>query len=288
MSEETNNQIKTQATDKNKIFEAFKTEFASSVIPVLINSAKKEYQFREVSVKEQKALSKIMIQNENRKDIIYDTQCALINQLAIDKEFDIYRFTEFDRIKILMEIYSSNYTQNDIQFKCPECGAENLYKIDFDKISKKLDEFSLEDKTYSLEDNTRVYNFTLNYPLVYSVSTFYKDYLKQYKNINQKEKEILDNLGNIEYINMFVKGIEIINKTTQNRQSADLTLMSYTEIESLFSLFPQNIIFDEKTGLIQYITKEFIEKINGVFEYQKCIQCGHQTNEGVGSLMDFF
>lgn len=112
----------TPIKNNNTILENFKNEFASSVIPVYVNSLGKEVNFREVTVKEQKALSKTMIQNESRKDIVYDTQCALINQLCLDKDFDIYSVTEFDRIRILMEIYSSNYFQDTITYKCPECG----------------------------------------------------------------------------------------------------------------------------------------------------------------------
>jgi hypothetical protein len=206
----------------------------------------------------------------------------------LEDGFDVYTLTEFDRIRILMEIYSSNYIQNDIKFKCPECGVENSYRLDFEKIIRKLNEFDIEPKTYSMEDKVRVYNFTLNYPRVYNVSDFYKDYLKQYKNATQKEREVLDNMGNIEYINLFISEIEIINKQTQTRNKADLSLMSLNEIEQLFSLFPQNIMFDDKNGVIQHITKEFVDKINGVFQYEKCAQCGYQTQEGIGDLIDFF
>lgn len=278
----------TQAIDKNSIMNSFKQEFATSIIPIYVNSLKRTVNFREVSVKEQKALSKNMIQNESRKDIVYDTQCALINQLCLEDGFDIYKLTEFDRIRILMEIYSSNYIQNDIKFKCPDCGVENNYRIDFEKIIQKMNEFILEPKSYSLEDKVRMYNFTLNYPLVYNVSDFYKDYVKQYRTATQKEREILDNMGNIEYINLFISEIEIINKQSQSKNKADLTLMSLNEIEQLFSLFPQNVMFDEKTGVIQHITKEFLDKINAVFQYEKCAQCGYQTQEGVGDLIDFF
>ena len=286
-----NNEIVTQRTpsvDKNSIMNSFKQEFSTSVIPIYINSLKRTVNFREVSVKEQKSLSKTMIQNESRKDIVYDTQCALINQLCLEDGFDVYKLTEFDRIRILMEIYSSNYIQNDIKFKCPECGCENLYNIDFDKIIEKMNDFDLSPKTYSMEDRVRIYNFTLNYPLVYNVSEFYKDYLKQYKTASQKEREMLDNMGNIEYINLFISEIEIINKQSQTKNKADLTLMSLAEIEQLFSLFPQNIMFDDKNGVIQHITTEFIDKINKVFQYEKCAQCGYQTQEGVGDLIDFF
>lgn len=278
----------TSMKDKNSILNNFKGEFASSFIPIYINSLKREVKFREVSVKEQKSLSKTMIQNESRKDIIYDTQCALINELCLEDDFDVYKLTEFDRIRILMEIYSVNYIQNEVEFKCPECGMVNKYKIDFSKITSKMNDFDLVDKTFSVEDKVRVYNFTLNYPSVYNVSEFYRDYLKQYKDATQKEREMLDNLGNIEYINLFVKEIEIINKTTGNKQSADMTMMSLHEIEQLFELFPQNIIFDDKTGVLQHITKEFIEKISGIFEYEKCAKCGHKTQQGIGDLADFF
>jgi hypothetical protein len=187
-----------------------------------------------------------------------------------------------------MEIYSSNYIQNDIKFKCPECGCENVYRIDFEKIIAKMNDFDLTPKTYSMEDKVRVYNFKLNYPMVYNVSEFYKDYLKQYKTATQKEREMLDNMGNIEYINLFISEVEIINKQTQTKNKADLTLMSLAEIEQLFSLFPQNIMFDDKNGVIQHITNEFIDKINGIFQYEKCAQCGYQTQEGIGDLIDFF
>ena len=293
MSEVTNNSNEvaiqaTQAINKNSIMNSFKQEFATSVIPIHINSLNRTVNFREVSVKEQKALSKTMIQNESRKDIVYDTQCALINQLCLEDGFDVYKLTEFDRIRILMEIYSSNYIQNDIKFKCPECGCENVYRIDFEKIIAKMNDFDLTPKTYSMEDKVRVYNFKLNYPMVYNVSEFYKDYLKQYKTATQKEREMLDNMGNIEYINLFISEVEIINKQTQTKNKADLTLMSLAEIEQLFSLFPQNIMFDDKNGVIQHITNEFIDKINGIFQYEKCAQCGYQTQEGIGDLIDFF
>ena len=292
MSEVTNNNEsviqKTPSVNKDSIMNSFKEEFSTSIIPIYINSLKRTVNFREVSVKEQKTLSKTLIQNESRKDIVYDTQCALINKLCLEDGFDVYKLTEFDRIRILMEIYSSNYIQNDIKFKCPECGIENSYRIDFDAITVKMNEFNIEPKTYSIEDKVRIYNFTLNYPNVYNVSEFYKEYLKQYKTASQREREMLDNMGNIEYINLFITEVEIINKQTQTKNKADLTLMSLKEIEYLFSLFPQNIMFDDTTGVLQHITKEFIDKINSIFQYEKCAQCGYQTKEGIGDLIDFF
>lgn len=289
MAEENVQQDKVQAIDNNSVLNAFKQALGSQVMKVYVNSMKREVNFKEVSVVEQKTLSKTMIANEKRRDIIYDVQCSLINRLCLEEGFDIYRLTEFDRIRILMEIYQSNYFKNDITFKCPECGAENKYHLDFDSIIAKLNDFDLSDKVYNLEDKYRHYNFTLNYPYVRNVSNFYKSYNKKYAHTTQKEQEVLDSMGNIEYVNLFIKQIEMVNKDDpSNRQVADLTMMSYNQIEQLISILPQNIIFSDDNGVIKYITTEFIEKINKVFSYEKCAQCGAETNEGIGGIGDFF
>ena len=109
MSETTENNNITPTKNNNEVLNVFKNEFASTLIPVYVNSLKREVNFKEVTVIDQKALSKTMIQNENRKDIVYDTQCALINKVCAEEGFSIYNLTEFDRIRILMEIYSANY-----------------------------------------------------------------------------------------------------------------------------------------------------------------------------------
>lgn len=290
----------------NSILEAFKQEFSTTVHVVHVNSLGMDLKFKEVSVTEQKSLSKIMIENENRKDIVYDTQCALINKLCLDKipyeytdsesgekktgyrDFDIYELTEFDRIRILMEIYQNNYFHNDIEYTCKECGQKNTYKLEFSKIINKFNEFDLKDKTYYLEDSDHKYAFVLNYPSVRNVSSFYKNYMKQYKGISQKQREILDNLGNIEYINLFIKSIELTNKNTGKKQVADLTIMTYSDIEQLISMFPQNIVFSDEQGVLKHIATEFIEKINNVFAYEKCAFCGAETQQGIGGVMDFF
>ena len=288
MEDQINTESK-QQQDNNAIFNVFKNEFASTTNMVYVNSLEREVPFREVSVTEQKTLSKTMIENESRKDIGYDTQCALINRLCLEDGFDIYTLTEFDRIRILMEIYQNNYYKNEITWKCQECGAENLFVLDFKEVSRKFNSFDLSDKTYSVEDNVRVYNFTLNYPKVRNVSNFYKSYMKKYKGVGQKERDVLDNLGNLEYINLFIKQIEMVNKADpSNRQVADLTFMSYNQIEQLISLFPQNVIFGEEHGVIKQITTEFLEKLNNVFKYEKCKQCGAESQQGMGSVVDFF
>ena len=292
----------------NSILNVFKNEFSSTIHNIHINSLGIDVKFRDVSVTEQKSTSKIIIENENRKDIIYDTQCALLNRLCIDKipyeyedkktgeketrykNFDIYSLTEFDRVRIMMEIYQSNYFKDDVHYTCKECGVENIYHLDFSSIIQKLNEFDLKDIVCHLEDEKHIYNFTLNYPSVRNVSNFFKSYMRKYRNgVTQKQRDALDDLGNVEYIYLFIKSIELINKEDpENKKFADLTLMSYDEISELIDCFPQNIIFSEENGVLAYIAKELLQKINGVFAYEKCRNCGAETNQGIGSISDFF
>ena len=275
--------------DPNAIMNAFKKKFSTSVHYIRVNSLGREVQFRDVTTNEQKTLSKVSIENETRRDIIYDTQCQLINTLCLEDGFSVYKLTEFDRIRILMEIYQTNYFRNDITYKCKECGKENVYRLDFQKILDKFDKFDLSDMVFTTEDMNYTYKFTLNFPLVRTVSNFYKDYMKKYRGTDTLQRQVLDNLGNIDYINLFIKQVELIDKSdTNDRIVADLTLMTYTEVEKFIDQFPQNIIFSENGGVMNFITHNFIERLNQVFQYEKCEYCGAESNEGIGSLIDFF
>lgn len=333
------NSFDSTTKNANSILNAFSKKFATKVNAVYINSLKREVNFREVSVNEQKTLSKTMIGNENRKDLLYDTQCALINRLCLENDdstvkekariaakealpeaikenkvdlqtpegaafvsrftneyvkkyvsehsFNIYNLTEFDRLRILMEIYQNNYTNDEIKFKCENCGFENVYKVDFTPIIEKLNQIDLSDKTYTMEDSNFTYNFVLNYPIVRNVSEFYKMYMKQYKNSSSREKDVLNDLENIDYINLYIKQIEMIDKATGEKDVADLTIMTYSDTEKLMSMFPQNIIFGEDS-VLNYIAKNLILNINQAFyNTAKCVQCGTEAQVGTRNVSDF-
>ena len=57
---------------KDELLKVLKGDFASGVTKVYVNSLGKEVAFKEVTVTQQKSLSRIIIGNEQRKDIIYD------------------------------------------------------------------------------------------------------------------------------------------------------------------------------------------------------------------------
>lgn len=111
--------------DRLAALNAIKSKFISTVIKIYINSIDREVSFREITVAEQKKLARIMIDNENRKDIVYDAQCAILKQICLEDDFDIYDITEFDKIKLLLLLYQRNMVKHEISFVCPECHTEN-------------------------------------------------------------------------------------------------------------------------------------------------------------------
>jgi hypothetical protein len=72
---------------------------------VFLNSVGREFSFSEITVQDQKSLTRMMQGNKNRKDIVYDAQCALINKAAMDPDFDIYQLSDFDRTKLMIALY---------------------------------------------------------------------------------------------------------------------------------------------------------------------------------------
>ena len=168
MTEETKSLAGAAVESKESLINALKQDFATTVNKIYINSLKRDVGFREITVLEQKTLSRIMIDNESkgRKDVVYDAQCAIINKACLEPDFNIYKLSEFDRLKLLIALYQANMFKNDVEFTCEECGARNMYKLDFGMVLKRLDEVTLEEKSFDYENANFAYHFTVEYPSV--------------------------------------------------------------------------------------------------------------------------
>lgn len=107
MTEETKSPVGAAVESKESLINALKQDFATTVNKIYINSLKRDVGFREITVLEQKTLSRIMIDNESkgRKDVVYDAQCAIINKACLEPDFNIYKLSEFDRLKLLIALY---------------------------------------------------------------------------------------------------------------------------------------------------------------------------------------
>lgn len=176
-----------------------------------------------------------MIGNEQRKDIVYDAQCATINNAALAEGFDIYKLTEFDRLKILIALYQANMFSNDVSFTCKQCGAENKYKLDFDKTLAKLDEIGLEPKVFEHENKNFKFKFTIAYPLVRRISSFYKAYYLKNKVHSKRDVQVNDNISNMEYINLFISKIDLTVKSTGTTRAIDLSNYKASDVEDILA-----------------------------------------------------
>lgn len=274
-----------QMNSKNEIVNALRGKFGTSVNKVFINSIGEEVGFREITVAEQKTLSRIMMDNENRRDIVYDAQCAVINKVCLNEKFDIYEMTEFDKIKLQLALYQSNVAKNDVTFTCEECGTENTYKMDFGKTISKLDDFDLKEKVFKYEDHLSKYEFTIKYPSVKRVSQFYKSEIQKYKKSIDQDNTMSQ--INLDYINLFIDHIKLIPNDPGNEIDIDMSSMFVGDISDIMEEFPQAVVYSDN-GVVTFISKNMIESINESFESHKCLQCGHiQNDANVDSVTSF-
>lgn len=250
----------------------FKELFATGYTPVYINSLEKEVGFKEITVQQQKTLSRTMIGNENRKDIIYDAQCALINEAALMDGFDIYKYTELERLKLLIALYQANMFNNDVQFTCKQCGKDNKYKLNFDNVLMKLDKLDIVPKTFHYEKPAMNFDFTVEYPNVKLVSSFHKQYFAKHKNMTKKDVEVNDTMSNMEYINLFISGLRVSDKNGNVLKEASFKGFKPEDIEEILQCLPQDVLYTEN-GVLQYVTIEFLQKLNESFDKHQCIYC---------------
>jgi len=272
---------------KTDLMAALEHDFATSVNRIFINSLNREIGFREITVQEQKTLSRIMIDNEKRKDIVFDAQCALINKACLEPDsFDIYKCSEFDRLKLLMALYQANMYKNDVKFTCPSCGTENQYKLDFELVLHKLNQIELKEENFNYENKNWKYDFTLAYPSVKNVADFHKANVTKYRNANKQMVKSLDNISNIDYINLFIKSINLTNKTNGMTKNIVMSDYEIKDVEDIIAVFPQDVLYSDD-GVLQYIANNYIKKINDSFEEHTCFNCGEKYENDVNSAESF-
>lgn len=266
----------TTAADAKKLFDE---EFATSLTPVYISSLGKDFSFREITVMQQKSLSRIMVANENRKDVIYDAQCQLINQACADDGFSVYNVSEFDRLKLLIALYQANMFQREVKFTCSECGSVNAYRFDFDKVLAKLDAVDVADSEVSYRARTCEYRFTIGYPSVKTVSQFHKQYCAKNRITNKNQAKSFDNMSNMEYVNLYIQGVEMTNLASGRTKVIDFRQFSPADREEIIQMFPQDVLYAED-GVLKKVMEKYVKVINDSFERHKCVQCGHVNEEG--------
>lgn len=273
---------------KDELVKLLEQDFASGVTKIYVNSLGKEIAFKEITVTQQKTLSRIIVGNEQRKDIVYDAQCAVINNAALADGFDVYQLTEFDRLKILIALYQANMFSNDVKFTCKNCGQENTYKLNFDNVIAKLDEIGLAPKEFVHDSKSFKYTFTIAYPQVKRISQFYKSYYLKHKIQSKRDIQVNDNMSNMEYINLFISKLKLEVKATGTVRDIDFAKYKADAVEEILAAFPQDALYTDD-GVLNFIATEYLKKINDSFDKHQCFACGtiqeeENTNQAEGFL----
>ncbi len=274
---------KQEITSHLDIVNALKEEFSTSVNRIYIHTLDREVGFREVRVAEQKSLTKIMVENEDKEDVIYDTTLAMIKTLCLEEiDFDV--LTEFDRIKIMLELYQGNFFRNDIDYKCRSCGADNKFSIDFEGIINKMNETKFDDVIVKTEDADRIYEFIVNFPTIKRMANFMKDMVKS-RRLSKRDGHI--KLDKTDMFDLFIKSFTVENKAKDGKViNVNCEALTTNELEETLQVLPQVVLYSDE-GVLGKINDEVFMKVDEMFQNPKCNNCGVEEKEVIG-LTDFF
>lgn len=277
-----------KGSNASSIVNAFRQKMATNSTPIELPSRGKTVEFKEISTAEQKDMSKVAMENDSRADIVYCAMLGLINRLALEKGFEIREYTEFERMAIVLNLQQMNKINPEIKFTCEKCGKENAYHLDTSKLLREFSKTYHADLKFETETSTKKFTFTLGWPTVRNVEDFFKTYYRKYDSSSKNARETINNLSQIEYLTMFVKNVEMVEKSDEtDRLVADLESLTYNERVQIIDCLPQSLLFDDDTGVVSKVVETFVNPMNNVFKYHDCTFCGAEQTGAMANLTDF-
>lgn len=280
--------IEKKQTNASNIVNAFRQKMSLNATAIEMPSVGRTVEFKEISTAQQKEMAKISLESNSRADIMYVTMVSMINKLAVEKDFDIRDYTEFERIGVTLNLQQMNKINPEIKFTCKNCGRENTYKLDTAKMLRAFAKTYKPDQEFEVEAGSKKFNFVCGWANVKNVEDFFKHYYKKYDNASKSVKEGIDNMSQIEYVTMFIKKVTVTELADpDDTMTANLEELSYPERVQIIDCLPQSLVFDDDTGVIAKIIETFVNPMNDVFKYRDCMYCGAEQAGGVANLSDF-
>lgn len=272
------------------VLDLFKNEFSTTVIPVFIKSINKVVEFREISVSEQKALTKTQIENQLKPATIYRAFNSLIEATLLSKKIDTQDFTEADRYAILFNLYQTAFLDKPHDFTCEHCNNTFTTSIDASVINENFADLNTSDRVYTLKDKSRQYIFTCNYPTLRRVTGMLDVFQRKYMSAGKENvnTDVMAMMESVDYINTFIKSltVERLDKSKE-AITANFEEMTPDAVLNTLAIMPQHIMLAEKKGITAKILDEFITPINTVFAKQQCPVCNEEFKGQIGSVPDF-
>lgn len=252
--------------DFNNVAKALEEKYSTNVTPIYIPSRKKTADFRSIKVGEQKTITKIMLDSDGDQYKIYQAMLGLVQATVLEDDFNIGTLTELDRLKILIDLYSGNFFNNEVAMKCEKCGTTNKVSIDFDEISKTLGAVDATPKTVTIDDVV----FTIGFPNVVRMG-------KYYKSLDSGKRTIGD------MCDMYDQFILTANFDDMD---VDFETMSIKQVSQILCIFPQHILYGEG-GLVEVITTQLLSVLSNMSDESKCKKCEGVLTGGL-NIQDFF
>ena len=271
--------------------ELFSKGFPTNRIPIKVPSTGQNIILRETTVIELKSMCKTVIDNFGRKqmDVIYDAATAYLQSMIMTDGVDVaHDFTEFDRLYCLMVFFQLSFYKEPMNFKCPNCGVDIVYRYDMSRFLSKMDSAFVSDQEESIPYRSKIYDFVLGWPSVASMSMMMH---YSYTELGEVTEEMERTQLGINLVLSFIKKLSVKDAFTKEVVvELDLTDPSMTFQDRLACLneLPSIVTFDERNGVFSKVTGYFLNRLENCFGFEICPQCHKQTDFGLPQSSMFY
>lgn len=94
-------------------------------------------------------------------------------------------------------------------------------------------------------------------------------------------------MSNMEYVDLFISSVKITSSNGELIKEIDFKRFKPEDIETILGVLPQDVLYSD-SGVLQFIAKEFLQKMNDSFDKHKCFHCGAiQEDEGSNQVESF-
>jgi hypothetical protein len=254
---------------------------ASGYYDIEFPSIGKSYQFKQLTVGQQRALSKNSIESENRTELLI-TRSAILKELCLDKTFEPTQINFAEFVNALITIRNNNFI-DDLTFniKCDndKCGTHSYpFSIDLSKTQEDLEKLIKEKynntmPAYEFTVNGNTVKFNLDFP---KMSSYIE--LSKFYETTTDEKLVNDTAI---FVYPYISQI-LINDNEVNLSSIKDNIIKFKEfIDNTF-------IGMNFHNFVSVINNNFSEITNTIFTHTvKCPSCGTEK-ELTLELDDFF
>ena len=196
----------------------FNQGFPTNWIPVKLPSSGKPIVLRETTILELKSICKIIIDNFDRRqmDVIYDAVSDYLQSMIMTEGVDIHELTEFDRLYCLLIFFQVSFFKSPIEYKCPHCGVDIVYRYDMVKYIEKMEKAYVDEQVVRVQHKAKVYEIALGWPRTSDISMLMHYF---YNDLGEVTEEMEQTQLGIAFVLSFIRRIKLIDPLLEGDQT---------------------------------------------------------------------